>query len=97
MSDVSFSRVSRQLPIALLDRFDDPQTIIQGNTSGTILAEARSLPFDVFPLRDYVAPGEKPTPSAATRVDDSRVPVIFASASHRLFPPRRARVQRRRR
>ncbi|OJT02869.1 hypothetical protein TRAPUB_6539 [Trametes pubescens] len=53
-----------QLKVTLmrLPRFDDPQTIIQGNANagGTILAEARSLPFDVFPLRDYVAPGENP-------------------------------------
>ncbi|EIW58756.1 uncharacterized protein TRAVEDRAFT_72234 [Trametes versicolor FP-101664 SS1] len=51
-----------QLKVTLmrLPRFDDPQTIIQGNTSGTILAEARSLPFDVFPLRDYVAPAQTP-------------------------------------
>ncbi|KAI0350688.1 hypothetical protein OH77DRAFT_1498935 [Trametes cingulata] len=50
-----------QLKVTLirLPRFDDPEVIMRG-TSGTILAEARSLPFDVFPLRDYVAPAQTP-------------------------------------
>ncbi|KAI0629155.1 velvet factor-domain-containing protein [Trametes polyzona] len=51
-----------QLKVTLirLPRFDDPQTILQGNMEGTILADARSLPFDVYPLRDYVAPAQTP-------------------------------------
>ena len=36
---------------------DDPSTLANGG-GGTIVTEARSLPFDVYPLRDYVAPGE---------------------------------------
>ncbi|KAI0766585.1 velvet factor-domain-containing protein [Trametes elegans] len=48
-----------QLKVTLirLPRFDDPESVLQGN-SGSVLADARSLPFEVFPLRDYVAPGE---------------------------------------
>ena len=39
-------------------RFDDPALLTRQRPDGTIVAEARSLPFDVFPRRDYVAPGE---------------------------------------
>ena len=39
-------------------RFDDPAALV-GQHGGTIVTEARSLPFDVYPLRDYVAPGKK--------------------------------------
>ncbi|KAI8974537.1 velvet factor-domain-containing protein [Trametes punicea] len=50
-----------QLKVALmrLPRFDDPEALVRG-ASGTVLAEARSLPFDVYPLRDYVAPAQTP-------------------------------------
>ncbi|KAI0372725.1 hypothetical protein BV20DRAFT_42063 [Pilatotrama ljubarskyi] len=50
-----------QLKVTLirLPRLDEPEAIVNG-VSGTILAEARSLPFDVFPLRDYVAPAQTP-------------------------------------
>ncbi|KAI0644194.1 velvet factor-domain-containing protein [Trametes meyenii] len=50
-----------QLKVTLmrLPRFDDPEAIMQGNR-GTILADARSLPFEVYPLRDYVAPAQTP-------------------------------------
>ncbi|KAI0334528.1 hypothetical protein GY45DRAFT_1112932 [Cubamyces sp. BRFM 1775] len=51
-----------QLKVSLmrLPRFDDPEAIMHGRATGNVLAEARSLPFDVFPLRDYVAPAQTP-------------------------------------
>ncbi|KAI0666777.1 velvet factor-domain-containing protein [Trametes maxima] len=50
-----------QLKVTLmrLPRFDGPEAIMQGNR-GTILADARSLPFEVYPLRGYVAPAQTP-------------------------------------
>ncbi|OSD02959.1 hypothetical protein PYCCODRAFT_276499 [Trametes coccinea BRFM310] len=50
-----------QLKVALmrLPRFDDPEALIHGAV-GSVIAEARSLPFDVYPLRDYVAPAQTP-------------------------------------
>ena len=46
-------------------RMDDPSALANG-AGGTIVTEARSLPFDVYPLRDYVAPGET-LPSASDK------------------------------
>ncbi|TBU44007.1 velvet factor-domain-containing protein [Dichomitus squalens] len=43
-----------------LPRFDDPVALAQQNGRGAIVAEARSLPFEVFPLREYVAPAQTP-------------------------------------
>ncbi|KAI0820340.1 velvet factor-domain-containing protein [Trametes gibbosa] len=71
-----------QLKVTLirLPRFDDPQTIMQGGSgNGTVLAEARSLPFDVYPLRDYVAPGEK----LSLSLDSQTAPITHACSSSR--------------
>ncbi|RDX48237.1 hypothetical protein OH76DRAFT_1405154 [Lentinus brumalis] len=38
---------------------DDPSALAN-HGGGTILTEARSLPFDVYPYRDYVAPAQTP-------------------------------------
>ncbi|KAI0731303.1 velvet factor-domain-containing protein [Earliella scabrosa] len=60
--DVSVRQRGRyQLKVTLirLPRFDDPAALV-GQHGGTIVTEARSLPFDVYPLRDYVAPAQTP-------------------------------------
>ncbi|KAI0794021.1 velvet factor-domain-containing protein, partial [Fomes fomentarius] len=60
--DVSIRQRGRyQLKVTLirLPRFDNPGAVVdQGR--GTMVTEARSLPFDVYPLRDYVAPAQTP-------------------------------------
>ncbi|KAM5534690.1 hypothetical protein V8D89_011702 [Ganoderma adspersum] len=43
-----------------LPRFDDPEALARQNGRGTIVAEARSFPFDVYPLREYTAPAQTP-------------------------------------
>ncbi|RPD64258.1 hypothetical protein L227DRAFT_323117 [Lentinus tigrinus ALCF2SS1-6] len=40
-------------------RMDDPSALAH-HGGGTIVTETRSLPFDVYPLRDYVAPAQTP-------------------------------------
>ncbi|RPD76457.1 hypothetical protein L226DRAFT_377192 [Lentinus tigrinus ALCF2SS1-7] len=42
-----------------LPRMDDPSALAH-HGGGTIVTETRSLPFDVYPLRDYVAPAQTP-------------------------------------
>ncbi|KAH9852039.1 velvet factor-domain-containing protein [Lenzites betulinus] len=69
-------RFQMKVTLIRLPRFDDPQAVVQGGSgNGTVLAEARSLPFDVYPLRDYVAPGKKPLPAS------SAAPITHVRAS----------------